>query len=46
MKTGRMKTIEKKYGKDFGVRLDKKLVDLLQDKGYDLSKLFSSKDDR
>ena len=27
-------TIEKKYGKDFGVRSDKKLGNYLNDKGY------------
>jgi hypothetical protein len=27
-------TIEKKYGKDFGVRSDKKLGTILKDKGY------------
>lgn len=41
----KMGTIEKKYGRDFGVRSDKKLGNYLKDKGYDsLSKLLSSKD--
>jgi len=30
----RMATIEKKYGRDFGVRSDKKLGNYLKDKGY------------
>ena len=41
----KMGTIEKKYGRDFGVRSDEKLGNYLKDKGYDsLSKLLSSKD--
>lgn len=40
-----MGTIEKKYGKDFGVRSDKKLGNYLKDKGYgSLSELLNSKD--
>ena len=30
----KMGTIEKKYGKDFGVRSDKKLGNYLKEKGY------------
>ena len=30
----KMGSIEKKYGKDFGVRSDKKLGSYLQEKGY------------
>ena len=30
----KMRTIEKKYGKDFGVRSDKKLGNYLKDMGY------------
>jgi len=41
----KMGTIEKKYGKDFGVRSDKKLGNYLKDKGYgSLSELLNSKD--
>jgi len=41
----KMGTIEKKYGKDFGVRSDKKLGNYLKDKGYgSLSKLLNSRD--
>lgn len=40
-----MGTIEKKYGKDFGVRSDKKLGNYLKDKGYgSLSELLKTKD--
>lgn len=40
-----MGTIEKMYGKDFGVRSDKKLGNYLKDKGYgSLSELLRSKD--
>ncbi len=40
----KMQTIEKKYGKDFGVRSDKKLGNYLKEKGYDsLSDLLNSK---
>ena len=36
-------TIEKKYGKDFGVRSDKKLGNYLKEKGYSsLSKLLKN----
>lgn len=36
-------TIEKKYGRDFGVRSDKRLGNYLQEKGYSsLSKLLTS----
>lgn len=36
----KMGTIERKYGKDFGVRSDKKLDNFLREKGYpSLSKL-------
>lgn len=36
-------TIEKKYGKDFGVRSDKKLGSYLKEKGYpSLSKLLKN----
>ena len=39
-----MKTIEKKYGKDFGVRSDKRLGSYLKDKGYgSLSELLNAK---
>jgi len=38
----RMGTIEKKYGKDFGIRSDKKLGSYLKEKGYkSLSELIS-----
>ncbi len=41
----KMGTIEKKYGKDFGIRSDKRLGNYLKDKGYDsLSELLNSKD--
>lgn len=41
----KMGTIEKKYGKDFGVRSDKKLGNYLKDKGYSsLNELLNSKD--
>lgn len=41
----KMGIIEKKYGKDFGVRSDKKLGNYLKDKGYgSLSELLNSKD--
>jgi len=30
----KMGTIEKKYGKDFGIRSDKKLGNYLKEKGY------------
>jgi len=30
----KIETIEKKYGKDFGVRSDMKLGNLLKEKGY------------
>jgi len=40
----KMGTIEKKYGKDFGVRSDKKLGNYLKEKGYDsLSELLKTK---
>ena len=40
----KMGTIEKMYGKDFGVRSDKKLGNYLKDKGYNsLSELLSAK---
>lgn len=39
-------TIEKKYGKDFGVKSDKQLGTYLKDKGYpSLSKLIKSNKD-
>lgn len=39
-----MGTIEKKYGKDFGVRSDEKLGNYLQGKGYgSLSELLTSR---
>jgi len=34
-KDTKMGTIEKKYGKDFSVRSDKKLGNYLKEKGYD-----------
>lgn len=38
-------TVEKKYGRDFGVRSDKKLGSYLEEQGYpSLSKLLESKD--
>jgi hypothetical protein len=38
-----MKTIERKYGKDFGVRSDKKLGNYLKEKGYNsLSQMLKS----
>lgn len=38
-------TIEKKYGRDFGVRPDKKLGNYLQEKGYGpLTQLLNIKD--
>jgi hypothetical protein len=38
-------SIEKKYGRDFGVRSDKKLGNYLKDKGYgSLTELLNSKD--
>ena len=38
-----MKSIEKKYGKDFGVRSDKKLGNYLKEKGYEsLSKMLGN----
>lgn len=41
----KMGTIEKKYGKDFGVRSDKKLGNYLKEKGYNsLSELIKSGD--
>lgn len=37
--------IEKKYGRDFGVRSDKKLGNYLKEKGYkSLSEILESKD--
>ncbi|MFC1608755.1 hypothetical protein ACFL2R_01085 [Patescibacteria group bacterium] len=43
----RMGTIEKKYGRDFGVRSDKKLGNYLKEQGYpSLSKLLSSENGR
>ncbi len=40
----KMGTVEKKYGKDFGVRSDKKLGNYLKEQGYSsLSGLISSK---
>lgn len=40
----KMGTIEKKYGKDFGVRSDKKLGNYLKEQGYpSLSKLLNGK---
>lgn len=33
-KDTKLGTIEKKYGKDFGVRSDKQLGNFLKDKGY------------
>lgn len=40
----KMGTIEEKYGKDFGVRSDKKLGNYLKEKGYNsLSELLKSK---
>jgi hypothetical protein len=42
-----MSTIEKKYGKDFGVRSDKKLGNYLKEKGYgSLSELLKSNNAR
>ena len=39
-----MGTIEKKYGKDYGVRSDKKLGNYLKEKGYNsLNELLKSK---
>ena len=39
----KMGTIEKKYGKDFGVRSDKKLGSFLKESGYpSLSKLLKN----
>ena len=41
----KMGTIEKKYGKDFGVRSDKKLGNYLKEKGYNsLNELLKSND--
>lgn len=41
----KMGTIERKYGRDFGVRSDKKLGNYLEEQGYSsLSKLLSSRD--
>lgn len=38
-------TIEQKYGRDFGVRSDKKLGNYLKNKGYgSLTELLNSKD--
>jgi len=38
-----MERIEKKYGKDFGVRSDKKLGNYLKEKGYEsLSKMLGN----
>lgn len=34
MKSKKLIKIEKKYGKDFGVRSDKKLSNYLKEKGY------------
>lgn len=40
----KMGNIEKKYGKDFGIRSNKKLGNYLKDKGYSsLSELLNSK---
>jgi len=40
-------TIEKKYGRDFGVRSDKKLGSFLREQGYpSLATLLKSKDGR
>jgi len=40
----KMGTIERKYGKDFGVRSDKQLGNYLNEKGYNsLSQLLKSK---
>jgi hypothetical protein len=41
----KMDTVEKKYGRDFGVRSDKKLGNYLTGRGYSsLSRLLESKD--
>ena len=37
----KMGTIEKKYGKDFGVRSDKQLSNYLKEKGYNSLNQFS-----
>ncbi len=40
----KMGTVEKKYGRDFGVRSDKKLENFLKEQGYpSLSKLLKAK---